>query len=424
MLKKIGLVCGLALAIPFQATALTLEQAIDQALESDPWLAASSQKQASMQAMSQGASAMPDPRFNIGLMNLPTDTFDYGQEAMTQLQVGVSQMIPRGDSLQLQSQRYQQQSALKPLEREQRRAQVRLLVTQLWLDALEASLSIELIEDNRILFEQLTDIVRSSYSSTYGRTRQQDLVRAELELAQLDEKLVQLQQKKVVAGQKLTEWLSPKTNINLELDQTIPAMGYQKKLSNSALQRTLVNHPEVRRFDQSIEIAKTEVNLAKQKYEPEWMVNASYGLRGDDPMGNDRSDLFSIGISVDVPIFSSKRQDAQVQAETYEMEAIRTERRLALRTLMARYQTLSAELNRLNERLTLYSDRLLPGLNQSAEAAISAYTSDDGSFAEVVQARISELNAKLTQLSIRLERSKKMAELDYLFTARAEEGKS
>ncbi|WP_341218182.1 TolC family protein [Neptunomonas phycophila] len=397
---------------------ISLEQAIQQAIQNDPWLIASEQKQAAALSMSEGAAVLPDPKFNVGLMNLPTDTFDLEQEGMTQIQLGVSQMLPRGDTLKLQSERLRQQGALMPVQREQRRAQVRLMLSQLWFDALKASHSIALIEDNRVLFEQLTDIVSSSYSSTFGKTRQQDLVRAQLELDRLDDRLVQLHQQQVSAGQKLAEWLD--VTQPPQIETSVPELALQ--LPNH--DQHLIQHPEVRQFDQAIRVADTEVSLAEQKYEPEWMINASYGFRGDDPMGNDRADLFSLGVSVDVPLFSSKRQDAQVRAETHEVEALKTERLLAIRNLRARYYTLKAELFQQDERLALYEERLLPGLNQSAEAAINAYTSDDGNFADVVQARISELNAKLTVLNIRLERSKKLAELQYLLAGNLLSGRA
>jgi hypothetical protein len=46
-----------------------------------------------------------------------------------------------------------------------------------------------LIERDRVLFEQLVDIVKASYSSAQGNTRQQDVIRAQLELARLDDSL-------------------------------------------------------------------------------------------------------------------------------------------------------------------------------------------------------------------------------------------
>ena len=422
LLYRAAIVVSVAYASHSSAWAepLRLEQAIDMAIENDPWLAMSEQKQASMMSLSDGASALPNPKFNVGLMNLPANTFDYRQEAMTQVQIGVSQMLPRGDTLHLQSQKLQQQSELMPLQREQRRAHVRLTVSQLWLDMVNTTQSIRLIQNNRVLFEQLTDIVESSYSSTFGGTQQHDLVKAELEVDRLDERLVTLQQKNSRSLQQLAEWL-PSVNSETVLNTDFPILELPSLSTDEALLTALAQHPSIVQLDQAILVADTSVLLAEQNYKPEWMLNASYSFRGDDLMDNDRANLFSLGVSVDVPLFSHKRQDAQVFAESYQRESIKTERILALRTLMARYQTLEAEIDRLDQRLSLYESRLIPGLNQAAEASINAYTSDDGSFTEVVQARIGELNAQLTVLDIRLERSKKIAELLYLLTAQAQE---
>ena len=44
---------------------------------------------------------------------------------------------------------------------------------------------------------------------------------------------------------------------------------------------------------------------------------------------------------------------------------------------------------------------------------MSAYTSDDGDFAEVVRARIAELNAKIEALDIDVQRAKTIVQLNY-----------
>lgn len=400
------------------ASHLTLDEAVQQAIAHDPWLTANRQNETAILARSVAAEVLPDPRFNVGLMNFPTDTFNYAQEPMTQISVGVSQILPRGDTLALNSQRLRLQSHQMPLLREDRKAKVGLMVTQLWLDALKASHSIKLIEGNRILFEQLTDIVRSSYSSTLGQTRQLDLVRAHVELDQLDERLTAAQQQQTRALKQLDEWLAGTSSdvsmLTSAPDQSMPEWSMPTVLSQDDLTQRLLQHPSLRLIDQMTRVAHAEIQIAEQQYEPEWMLNVSYGFRGDDARGSDRPDLLSLSVSVDMPIFSSKRQDSQVQAETYEKESLRTERLLKLRSLLANYRTLEAELQRLDQRRELYRNKLLPGLQQSAEAAINAYTVDVGDFADVVQARIGELNAKLSLLSIELEHSKKVAEMQYL----------
>ena len=61
--------------------------------------------------------------------------------------------------------------------------------------------------------------------------------------------------------------------------------------------------------------------------------------------------------------------------------------------MIADFEKARAQLFRLNERQNLYKNDLLPQMHEQAEASLTAYTNDDGDFAEVVRARIAELNA-------------------------------
>ncbi|HEY9119752.1 MAG TPA: TolC family protein, partial [Marinobacter sp.] len=80
---------------------LELSHVINAAIENDPWLRQSGQLQAALLDEAVAEGALPDPRVTISAANLPTDTFDTGQEAMTQATIGVTQRIPRGESRQL-----------------------------------------------------------------------------------------------------------------------------------------------------------------------------------------------------------------------------------------------------------------------------------------------------------------------------------
>ncbi len=255
-----------------QTAGLTLDQAVSEALAQDPWLTANQYQQQAALARSEGAGTLPDPKLNFGLINFPTDTFDYDQEAMTQVSVGISQLLPRGETLSLKSRKLLQQSQRMPLMREQRRAQVRQTVTELWLAASKAQLSIELIEENRRLFEQLGDIATSSYSSTFGAARQQDLVRAKLELTQLQDRLVQLQQQRDGALRALAQWLQPlaQSAQPFQLAAGIPEQSLPKIDGGEAgLLSHLARHPGIQVMDQAIAMAGTDIQLAEQKYRPD-----------------------------------------------------------------------------------------------------------------------------------------------------------
>ena len=189
-------------------------------------------------------------------------------------------------------------------------------------------------------------------------------------------------------------------------------------LDEQLLGRYLLNHPAIRSLENKIEVEQTGISLARQKYKPQWGLNARYGYRDDEPTGNDRADFFSVGVTFDLPLFTSNRQDKSVQSAIAKTEATRTEKWLLLRGMRAELETQRARLIRLEQRKTLYGSKLLAQMQEQAEASLSAYTNDDGDFAEVVRARIAELNAKIEALDIDVERAKAVVQLNYFFIGR------
>ncbi len=101
-------------------------------------------------------------------------------------------------------------------------------------------------------------------------------------------------------------------------------------------------------------------------------------------------------------------------AATRELESMRLERVLVLRALRADFAAVLAEHQRLQERLELYSSRLLREMDEQAEASLQAYTNDDGDFAEAVRARIADLNARIDVFSIEVSLLSLQARANYL----------
>jgi len=427
---------------------LSFEKAVQVAQKNDPWLTGNMHKQRAIESMSMAVNTLPDPKMSIGLANLPTNGFDFGQEAMTQAKVGVSQMFPRGDTLAFKSRQLQIQSEAFPLQRKDREAKVAVTVGSLWLDAFRVQQSIVLIDKNRKLFEQLADVATVNYSSALGKTRQQDIVRAQLELTRLDDRLDKLAQQKSHYEGMLSPWLTTfsidkpfKVNSlideaplatdfsfynalhNVVLSQQLPQIDLRYHdlvfddnwLQPSELVLYFSSHPSVMAVKKKVNSTKTGINLARQKYQAQWGVNASYGYRGDDPMGNSRANLFSVSVSFDLPLFTENRQDKEVQSAIYQTEAVKTEKLLLLRQLLGSYSSAKGRILRLKGRQDLYKTKLLPQIKDQAEASLTAYTNDDGDFSEVVRSIISVLNAEIDELTLNVEEQKIRLELNYLF---------
>jgi outer membrane protein TolC len=422
------------------------------AQKNDPWLTGNKHQQQAIESLSKAASSLPDPTISIGLANLPTNGFDFSQEDMTQFKTGITQRFPRGDSLAIKKQQLRIQSEAYPFQRADRAAKVAVTVGSLWLNAYRVQHSITLIEQNRSLFEQLADVAQASYSSTLGKTRQQDIVRAQLELTQLDDRLNMLAQQQNAYLGMLSQWLSIAFTANttqvtitdfnqlhgLKLTRQLPKIDLIHKglsrshwketdltsanvpskdywLSVEELTKYFSKHPSVFALDKKILATKKGINLAEQAYKPEWGINASYGYRDDNPTGKSRADFFSVGVTFNLPIFTDNRQDLTVKSAVSATEAVKTEKILLLRQLLGAFSSAQGRLLRLNSRKTLYQTRLLPQIHDQAEASLTAYTNDDGDFSEVVRSRIAVLNAEIEQLKIAVEEQKIILELNYLF---------
>ncbi|WP_217909604.1 TolC family protein [Desulfosediminicola flagellatus] len=441
-----GLVSNGAILAGATEKTLSLQRAVTAAQSNDPWLVRSEHAQKSVESMSVAAGSLPDPKMNVALANFPTDTFDIDQEPMTQIKVSVSQMFPKGDTLAIKRKQLEIVGSQFPFQRQDRKAKVVVMVSKLWLEAYKAQESITLILKDRPLFEQLGDIAEASYSSAMGRTRQQDIIRAQLELTRLDDRLTMLRQKKEMAIEQLSQWVSSNFRheyvqediagsdmrvswSQMELDRELPKVPMlqpaiylaQITVDPQELFTYFSTHPSVSAIDRKIKASDTGVDLARQSYKPGWGVNASYGYRAEAQNGSDRADFVSLGVTFDLPFFTENRQDKQVESALSNTQAVKTEKWLLIREMISKFENSRTQLVRLEERQRLFERDLLPQMHEQAEASLTAYTTDDGDFAEVVRARIAELNATIDALGIRVEKQKSIIDLNYFFMKDADQ---
>ena len=410
-------------------TPLSLAEAIRWAQHNDPWLQGSYQRQQALWDEGVAAAALPDPRVALTLANLATDSFDFDQEPMTQLRVGVSQRLPRGQSRQLRQRQLQQQSQQQPWLRQDRQARVALQISQVWLQAYLAQCSLRVITQSQQWFEQRLEIITASYAAGVGAIQQQDLLQAELALTQLQQRWLLWQQRQAHALQQLRQWLVPDALSSQALGAwtllaEIPELSLQQQhqlqsLPGDSEQFWLQHwqrHPALLALEVAIQAQQTGIALAQQNYQPEWGLHANYAYREDDPFGESRADFFSLGVSFDVPWSSQRRQDPLLRAAKARTEAIKSERDLLLRQMLAEASSAQGQWQQLVRRDQVYQQQLIPQLNQLLEAALAAYTHDQGDFTEVLQARIAQLDTQLAALAIQVEMRQHLSQLRYFFT--------
>ncbi len=389
---------------------LSLAQAESMALSIDPGTKRFQSLAKSLQEKSVADGQLPDPKLRFGLMNFPVDTFNRDQEPMTQIQLGVQQMFPRGDSLHIKAQRSLVDARAHQYRSQNREWMLKKQVRQSWLELYYWLRAEELVKENRKLFEQLVEVTQFYYGS--GRRNQQDVIRAQLELSRLDDKLIDIKTRQEKAGAELAVLVGRQADA-ISLPAELPVLAEDFDIID--LQDRLDVHPKMLVARSQVEVGQQNVALAREAYKPGWMLGVNYGLRdGQNPNGSDRADFFSVGVTVDVPLFKEKRQDRRLKASQHKLGAskqMQDQRYLELRQMLDKQY---AEWKRLHERHLFYQATLIPQAEQNSEASLSAYQNDRTDFPALMRARITELDTHLKAIRINVNRVKAQARVLYI----------
>ena len=392
-----------------QANSLTLYEAELKALENDPMLASFAERRRAMLAIAIADGQLPDPMFKIGAVNLPIDSFNLNQEPMTQLQFGVSQRFPRGNTLSLRGDRAASRADIESQKQNLRLRETLLEVRTAWLSAYYWQNAKLVLKEQQKAMEQLVAVTQLHYGG--AKLQQQDVLRSELELNLLKDKIINSQHQYESSLAALQKWVGNDVLVS-SVAATTPS--FSEPMAMSQIRDMLTKHPVIGIRDAEINVQKTDVGLAKQAYKPEWGFDLNYGARASDALGNERADFVSLMVRVDVPLFTGKRQDKRLSAAKHQEAAARFEREEKLRQLSQMLEDTWSNWQRSAERLGLYSHEITSQSAETFEVTLNAYRNQTASFALLINARLLDFDTKLQVLDLTTEHLKAQARLLYL----------
>jgi len=361
-------------------------------------------------AEAESENYFPDPTLFVAAQNLPTDTFKFDQEPMTQLRFGIRQVIPAGDTLQIKYDTLQMQSEMKYTMQDRRWLRLKRAAELAWFEAWYWQKALEILEQDVVFLKQILDITRSLYE--LGVRDQSDLLGAELEMVQLEEKRIDAKQNFVafrnklntLAQQKITPWLISKSFNKFKFEE-VPV---------DALHAKLEMHPDIMHKLHSIHISTQKIKLAEQSYVPRWSLEASYGLRsGENADKSDRPDFFSAGVNVQIPLFSASSQDSKVRSERKRQQSAQSAKTDALERMVFEYIDIQQKYLVSLDQSKLYEFKLLPTLAQQKASILTAYQSGSLDFNRTLRVYLKEQNSRLKYQRILVSQQKMLSELQY-----------
>jgi outer membrane protein TolC len=390
-------------------TTLTLATVEQLALADDPAVRALASRTQALQEAAVADGQLPDPKLRTGLFNLPLDDFDVSREPMTQLNVGLEQAFPRGDTLRYKRQQGEWMASAGQARTEVEQRKLLRDVRSHFLELYYQLQAEQVIRKTRALFAQLVDITQAHYAT--GRVSQQDVLRASLELSRLDDRSTRVRNEADRARAALGKWIGE--NASRPIADGFPQL--PAPAGHETIRAALAEHPLIRAETATLEASNSNIRIAREQYKPGWSAGLEYRKRfGDNPNGSERPDMMAAMLTVDLPLFPKQRQDKRLSASIREAESAQFARDDKLRELQRMLDTDYANWQRLGERAAIYQSQLLKESSANTEASLNAYQSGVTGFTTLMRARITDLDVRLEDLRIRVDRSKSQANLLYL----------
>ena len=189
---------------------ISVEEAINVALESHPSLKAAEWKAKRAVEISKQAGSWKDPMITFGLVNIPYESFAFNQEPMTGKKVSLMQQVPFPGKLGAKKAAALSEAEAVSEEISELEGYLVKKVKESYDDIFLIDWSIKITNESLNLLSRFVEIAETRYS--VGRGIQQDVLKAQVELSKFEERLIKLQFKRVKSVAKLNTLMNRDSN--------------------------------------------------------------------------------------------------------------------------------------------------------------------------------------------------------------------
>lgn len=385
---------------------ITLDEVYRLAAERNPRLSASKSLAEAVAARQPGASVLPDPSLQLGVMNLSLPSLGADMASSMAPSVQLMQMVPFPGKLGLSGRIAEKSTAMAQANAAEAWWEVRSDGAMAFYELYEADRQIAVMQETLRLLEDFEQVAKAMYSA--GEGRQSDVLRANVEVARMGAEIRRMEAMRRAAASRLNGLL------NRPADTPVPTPEFGTLPLDLPGADTLFawaneTRPMLERSRLSIEQAGAQRDLAKKEIWPDLVFGVQYGQRPGD-MGTERMGSAMVGFSL--PIFASKRQ-LRMRDEAAAMEQMaRAELTEMQANVDARIGELLADLERDRTLVLLYRTDVLPQAEANVESAFSSYRVGSVDFMTLVDARMTVNRYEQELYALLADYGRALAELE------------
>jgi len=356
-----------------------LEEAIARALAQNPSIAEMDTRVRAAGHRAGQALALPDPEVEVEIQDIPPSDFSFSRDDFTMEKITARQRFPSAGKRPAQKRSAEaEQQSLSAMHADH--------IVRLAAQVGDAFFTIAEIDSRTAILERSRERLRRVAESAAERYRvgkgaQPDVLRANLEITAIDEKLAGLRGDRRVATARWNalQALPATTSVApLGLPETDPIVPGITELLGEASDLS----PMVKAAQANLRRAQEQATLARLERRPEFMAKAYYAHRVDF------EDLVGAGVSLNLPFFQPKRLKELEAEREAELSGARAGLEMVKYQIQGGVEEAFAELERSVEQARLYRGSILPQAETNAAAAQEAYTVGQIDFLTYVRAAL------------------------------------
>ena len=391
-----------------------LEDLVREALQKNPAIQSALHSVEAQRRRVPQAKALPDPMVGIGWAgNIAPFSVQSGDPSSYRAVTASQQLLYPG-KLKLRGEIASKEADAASSSYEALRRRIAADVKAAYFEYWFYDKAIQTTLKDKDLLTKLSQIAEARYR--VGKGIQQDVLRSQVEISLLLQRLTVLQQQRNTSQARLNTLLARSPEAALS-----PAENIERSPLNYSLEDLYrlarQNDPGLHRVEQMIERNQLAVNLAKKDYYPDLSVGYMYQQRPMMP------DMHGMTFTINVPLFYKSKQREEVRQATEERlsaESSRDNRKNEL-NFELKQQYLAAKAS--DELLRLFSQGVIPQSSLALESSMSAYgvgtvdfLSVIGNFSTVLNYEI-DYYRELANYQTALARMESMVGVDLTTTA-------
>jgi cobalt-zinc-cadmium efflux system outer membrane protein len=350
---------------PKSESVLRLEDLIAEALSNNPEIQAAERMVDSKRAVPPQQRSLPDPMISGGWMGniVPPFSIQTGDPSSARV-LSLSQEIPFPGKLALRGRIADTAADAERWNYERTKWAVISNLKQTYYDLAFIEKSIHTVEKDKDLLEKLAKIAEVRYS--VGKGMQQDVIRAQVEVSKLLERLTLLDQRKGVAEAMLRSILyrPPDAPLGVPAEVTKAEVPYSLTELEGIAE---ANAPDLKSQEREIDRNQLALSLARKDYYPDFGVGFTYFNRPQMP------EMYGVNFTAKIPLYFWKKQRYGVEEAASGLVSSKKRTEAVKANLFFKVKDQYLAMKASERLMDLYSKAIVPQSTLALDSSLSGY---------------------------------------------------